>query len=241
MGRKGKMQDAVIESDYLGESMTIKWYLPEDFTPFRDYQLCIMHDGDDYFQMGRVATLSDQLHEEMEIEPTIFIGLHYQDRFDRQQKYHPNGKQQKAYISFLIKEALPFVEDQLHLNPLASQRALMGDSLAGTLSFMVATQYSHTFGKVIMQSPLVNDKVLERAESANQWNHLEMYHSIGTQETEVKTTSGEKADFLTPNRNLQELLAPLVNGYTYEEFNGNHTWKYWQKDMKNILVQMFGI
>ena len=39
-------------------------------------------------------------------------------------------------------------------------RALIGDSLGGTVSLLTALQYPHTFGKVIMQSPLVNETVL---------------------------------------------------------------------------------
>ena len=238
MGRKGKMEDAMIQSDYLNEDIKVKWYLPEGFTPFKDYQLCIMQDGDDYFQMGRVATLSDQLHEEMEIEPTIFAGIHYRDKYDRQDKYHPNGKQNKAYISFLVNEALPFVEKSLHIEPV--KRLLMGDSLAGTLAFMVATEFPNTFNKVIMQSPYINEDVLSRAQDVKTFSNLEIFHSIGLEETEVKTTSGEVSDFLTPNREISQLLEDKLGHYIFDEFQGNHTWKYWQRDLKAILIKMFG-
>lgn len=238
MGRKGTMQDTVIKSKHLQEEIKVKWYLPEGFTPFNDYQLCMMQDGDDYFRMGRVATLSDQLHEEMEIEPTIFAGIHYQDKYDRQDKYHPNGNQQQDYISFLVKEAIPHIEETLHIDPV--QRILMGDSLAGTLAFMVASQLPHYFDMVIMQSPYVNEKVLERAKYAKEFSNLEIFHSIGKEETEVKTTSGEIADFLQPNRELHQLLKGNMANYVYDEFEGNHTWKYWQRDLSTILVKMLG-
>ncbi|SHM40728.1 alpha/beta hydrolase [Gracilibacillus kekensis] len=238
MGRNGTMNDAKINSNYLQEEIEIKWYVPEGFTPFKDYQLCFMQDGDDYFQMGRVATLSDQLHAEVEIEPTIFVGIHYQDKYDRQDKYHPNGKKNNDYIQFLVKEALPFVEDALHITPV--KRALIGDSLAGTLAFIVASQFPDTFDIVIMQSPYVNEKVLTQAEHVNNFSNLEVFHSIGTEETEVHTTSGEVSDFLTPNRTLNQLLEGKLNTYQYDEFTGNHTWKYWQKDLKKILIEMLG-
>ncbi|WP_058308113.1 alpha/beta hydrolase [Gracilibacillus massiliensis] len=238
MGRKGKMEDATVTSEYLHEEIKIKWYLPEGFTPFKDYQLCIMQDGDDYFQMGRVATLSDQLHEEVEIEPTIFVGIHYQDKYDRQDKYHPNGKQNNNYIQFLTNEVLPFIEDTLHISP--TKRALIGDSLAGTLAFMVASQFPKTFDIVIMQSPYVDEKVLEQATHVDHFSNLEIHHTIGTEETEVHTTSGEVSDFLTPNRKLNQMLQGKLNIYQYNEFTGNHTWKYWQKDLRNILIEMLG-
>src|SRR5690625_2606614 len=97
--RKGKMSEQVIESEYLHEKMSLKIYTPEGYSPFQQYHICIMQDGNDYFQMGRVASVSDQLHEDGDIEHTIFIGIHYLDKYDRRKKYHPDGEQQDAYRS----------------------------------------------------------------------------------------------------------------------------------------------
>ncbi|WP_054860578.1 alpha/beta hydrolase-fold protein [Gracilibacillus sp. JCM 18860] len=240
MKRKGKMEDLVIESQYLQEALTVKIYVPEGFSPFHDYQLCIMQDGDDYFRIGRIATLSDQLHASMEIEPTIFIGIHYQDRYDRLDKYHPDGKLQKKYIDFLIREVIPSLEEKLHITPPLSY-TLMGDSLAGTLAFMIASSYPSTINKVVMQSPFVNETVLKKIRETNQLQRLKVYHSVGTEETDVKiTTGGEVLDFLAENRTFQHLLANKVSDYTYEEFNGDHTWTYWQQDLRKILIHMLG-
>ncbi|UOQ46954.1 alpha/beta hydrolase-fold protein [Gracilibacillus caseinilyticus] len=236
MGRKGSMDSANIESTYLNEEIEVKWYLPEGFTPFQDYQLCVMQDGEDYFRIGRVATLSDLLHEEMEIEPTIFVGIHYHDKYDRKEKYHPDGKQQHDYIAFLVKEAIPYVEETLHITP--AKRILMGDSLAGTLAFMVASQFPSTFHAAIMQSPYMNERVLQQADKVPAGSQLELYQSIGLDETEVDTTTGEISDFLAPNRSFHNALKNKLSVYHYEEFNGNHTWTYWQKDLKKILITM---
>ena len=42
-------------------------------------------------------------------------------------------------------------------------RVLIGDSLGGTVSFMTALMYPHTFGKVVMQSPFVDETVMNLA------------------------------------------------------------------------------
>ncbi|WP_066187146.1 MULTISPECIES: alpha/beta hydrolase [Gracilibacillus] len=236
MKRKGKMQHSTIYSTYLDEEIEIKWYIPEAFTPFNDYQLCVMQDGNDYFQIGKVATLSDRLHESMEIEPTIFMGIHYQNKEDRAQKYHPKGTKQTKYIEFLVKEAIPFVEEQIHITPV--RRALLGDSLAGTLALMVASQFPSTFDTVMMQSPYVNDQVLTRAKRAHTYAHLAIFHSVGTEEQDVDTTMGERLDFLHGNRLLHDVLAEQLSQYHYHEFQGNHTWTYWQQDLENMLKTM---
>ena len=43
---------------------------------------------------------------------------------------------------------------------------LIGDSLGGTVSFMTALMYPHTFGKVIMQSPFVDETVMNLAKTS---------------------------------------------------------------------------
>lgn len=234
------MKEYPIESEYLQENMTIKVYFPEAFSPLNTYNLCIMQDGEDYFQLGRVASVSDQLHEKAEITNTVFAGLHYQDKFDRREKYHPDGKQNQAYTHFLIREVIPFLDDLIPTSQMGQSRTLMGDSLAGTLALMTALRYPNTIGNVIMQSPYVDENVLNTVKHSAEIRTLEIYHTIGTEETVVHTTEGTKEDFLTPNRKLNRLLQTLnTNFYIYHELEGPHTWKPWQKDLKRALGTMF--
>src|SRR5690625_2844593 len=118
MARKGKMYERVIESEFLQEKMNIKIYEPGNFNSLYESNVCMMQDGNDYFQIGRIATLSDRLHENEEIENTTFVGIHYIDRFDRLKKYHPDGEQFEAYQQFLVNEVVPFLNDLLPINPL---------------------------------------------------------------------------------------------------------------------------
>lgn len=240
LARKGKMMEREIDSQFLGEKMTLKLYLPEAFSPLYKYHICIMQDGNDYYQLGRVATVSDLLHDEAEIENTIFVGIHYKDRYDRLKKYHPSGEQFDAYSKFLMKEVVPLLDDFLPTYHMGGARALMGDSLAGTLALIMAIKYPNTFGKVIMQSPLVDDVVISHVENATNIQGLDIYHTIGTSETSVDTTKGPEVDFLTPNRRLKELLEQKGLTYHFKEIpDGEHTWKYWQQDMTNALKTIF--
>jgi enterochelin esterase-like enzyme len=61
---------------------------------------------------------------------------------------------------------------------------------------------------------------------------------IGQDETNVQMTDGKFADFLTPNRKLHALLTERKFQTFYEEFSGDHKWKYWQPDLKRALTQM---
>jgi len=233
------MLEQTIESDFLKEKMNVLIYLPEAFSPMNTFHVCIMQDGDDYFQLGRVATVSDKLHDEADIEDTVFVGIHYRDKYDRRKKYHPNGEQQENYFRFLTEEVVPKL-DPLLPHQLTQSRALMGDSLAGTLALMTAMRRSDLFSKVIIQSPYVNDLVMHTVKQANTIHTLEIYHTIGTAETNVQTLVESDVDFLTPNRELYSLLKDKGPVYHYKEIEaGKHTWKYWQEDMPHALQTMF--
>lgn len=239
MGRNGTMIDKQIDSTYLQETMILKIYQPESYSPLYKYQFCIMQDGDDYYQLGRAATWSDRLHDNGEISNTILVGIHYRDKFDRRQKYHPDGDQQPAYSKFLVHEVVPFLEDLFPSYHMGGSRALVGDSLAGTVSLMTALKYPHTFGKVIMQSPYVDETVKQKVREVNNLHSIAIYHTIGTNETAVDTTDGKKVDFLAPNRELHKLLQAKNMDYTYYELeNGKHTWKYWQQDLIRAFTSM---
>src|SRR5690625_3972106 len=187
------MDVQIIASEYLQEEMSLKVYTPEGYSPFQQYNICIMQDGNDYYQMGRVASVSDQLHDDGDIEQTIFIGIHYQDKYDRRKKYHPDGEQQDAYIQFLFQEVVPFLDENFSTLKTGQSRILMGDSLAGTLALMTAIKYPHTFGKIIMQSPYIDQTVLQLVENSVDLSALDIYHTIGENETAVKTTEDRKS------------------------------------------------
>ena len=240
MGRAGTMIDKEIDSEFLNETLTVKIYQPENFSPLYKYHLCIMQDGNDYYQRGRAATVSDRLHKNGDIENTIFAGIHYKDRYDRWEKYHPQGKNNEAYIKFLRSEVVPLLDKELPGYDVGSCRVLMGDSLGGTVSLMTALKYPNTFGQVIMQSPYVDDDVLDAVRNSEAIKNMTIYHTIGKDETEVPTTQGGKDDFLEPNRKLHELLKGKVENYHYKENEGKHTWKQWQKDLPQVVQTIFG-
>lgn len=239
MARKGKMVDKEIHSQYLDETKVIKIYYPETFSDLYKYNICIMLDGDDYFQMGRVATYSDQLHEEYELTNTIFAGIHYKDANDRRLKYHPDGVQHEAFTKFIFKEVVPLLDEIIPTYHMGKSRILMGDSLAGTFSLLTAARFPNTFGKVILHSPFIDDTVIERIKAAKDITALDIYHTIGENEDQAKLTDGSTVDQLTPNRALKAVLEEKGPNYIYHELeNGEHTWKYWQQDMIRSLTSL---
>ena len=203
---KGTIKELTIKSNELGEDVLLLVYLPANFSPLFKYSLLIAQDGRDYFQLGRIGRLADEYLNKREIENLIIIGIPYKDVGDRRNKYHPDGEQHQQYIRFLAHELVPFLDREFPTYHMGTTRALIGDSLGATVSLMTALHYPHTFGKVILQSPYVDDQVIDLVERFTKTEFLEIYHIVGNLETNVPTTNGKISDFLTPNRTLLILL-----------------------------------
>lgn len=225
-------------SKELNEEMELLIYLPTNFSPLYKYNLLIAQDGADYFKLGRIVRFTEELLSKKEIENVIIVGIPYKDVQDRRRKYHPEGEQYHAYMRFLAHELVPYLDENFPTLHMGHGRALIGDSLGGTVSLMAALSYPHTFGRVIMQSPFVNEVVKKAVEEFQTPSLLSIYHQIGKQETAVETTDGKVKDFITPNRELHELMNQKGYPVIYEEFDGDHRWTYWQPLLKEVMKKM---
>lgn len=238
---KGSVEDITIYSEALQEDMQLLIYLPYNFTPLYKYTVLFASDGKDYFQLGRIPRVVDELLKNEEIENMIVVGIPYKSVEDRNRKYEPTGDQHAAYLRFLAHELAPYIDELYPTYQVGLGRTLIGDSLAATVSLMAALKYPNIFGRVILQSPKVGKEVLDAVSGFKPSNTFTVYHVIGKGETAVKLTSGGTEDFLEPNRELNKLFKNKGFSMFYEEFDGDHTWKHWQPDLKRALLQNFGM
>ena len=238
--KQGKIEEVTITSKELGEDIQILIHLPYNYTPLYKYEILIASDGKDYIQYGRTGRVIDELLEAGEIEGVIFIGVPYKSVSERRRMYHPEGDKREAYTRFLAHELVPYIDNNYPTYQIGAGRGLMGDSLAATISLLTAAKYPSIFGKVILHSPYVNDFVLDKVNAVQDSSAFTIYHVIGEEETEVKTQVDGVQDFLTPNRKLNELIKKKEFQFFYEEFKGNHTWKFWQPDVRRAIEMVYG-
>lgn len=228
---KGAMRDYTVYSSELNEEITLLAYLPSTFSPFHKHSLLIAQDGKDYFMYGKIRSVIEQLMESGKIDRTIVVGIPYRDVKDRYEKYHPDGKKNSRYLRFLAHELVPFLDQTFPTYQTGKGRALIGDSLGGTVSLMAGLLYPHTFGKIAMQSPYIDEGIIAKIQQFSDPSLLQIYHSVGKDETAVKTTDGDVRDFITPNRKAKEAFVQKGFLYEYNEFAGGHAWTYWQPDV----------
>jgi enterochelin esterase-like enzyme len=238
---KGTIQDVTLFSDALQEDMQLLIYIPANYSPLYKYTVLIANDGKDYFQLGRISRVADELLENKEIENIIIVGIPYKSVEDRTKKYHPSGEQHSAYLRFLAHELVPYLDETYPTYQIGMGRALIGDSLAATVSLLAAVKYPNIFGKVLLHSPMVNEEVLSQVENIRTPHSFSVYHIIGTGEDNVKTTNGQIENFLIPNRQLNSLMQEKGFSLFYDEFEGDHTWKHWQPDLKRTIKMNFSL
>ena len=235
----GTVQDLKFYSEALQENIDLYIYVPANYSPLYTYNILIASDGKDYFQIGGITKLADELIDDYEIENLIIAFVPYIDSKDRRHKYIPSGEKHEAYLRFLAHELVPYLDREYATYQMGRGRGVIGDSLAATASLMAALKYPTIFGKVILQSPYVDDDVLKAVEQFQNPADLSIYHIIGKDENKVITMDKTIKDFLTPNRQLHNLM--LSRGFStfYDEFDGNHTWKYWKPDLRRALIENF--
>lgn len=236
---KGTVKDLTFYSEALQENMQLLIYIPANYTPLYKYNILIASDGKDYFQLGGIPRLADELIDDYEIEGLIIVGVAYKDALDRRKKYIPTGDQFESYLKFLVNELVPYLDDTYSTYKLGSSRGLIGDSMAATVSLLAAIKYPNIFGKAILHSPYVDEFVMERVQNATDYKGISIYHVIGTDEDEVVTLDKTVKDFLSPNRQMHQLMVEMGYNTFYEEFKGNHTWKYWKPDLRRALIENF--
>lgn len=234
----GKIEEIKFYSKELDEEMELLVHLPARYSPLYKHNVMIVSDGKDYFQYGRIGRVADALMDEEIIEPLIIVGVPYKTVQERRRMYHPEGDRTKAYSRFLAHELIRFIDETYPTFEMGSSRILVGDSLAASVSLLTALKYPNCFGKVVLHSPFVNERVLEAVRSNQNPSALSIYHVIGKKETEVATTVDGRLDFLTPNRELHEVIKEQKYPYFYEEFDGDHTWKHWQPDIRRALIEI---
>lgn len=238
--KQGKIEEITIQSKELGEDVQVLIHLPYNYTPLYKYAILIASDGKDYIQYGRAGRVIDELLDAGEIEDVIFVGIPYKSVPERRRMYHPEGDKREAYTRFLAHELVPYLDNNYPTYQVGAGRALIGDSLAATISLLTAAKYPSIFGQVILHSPYVDDFVLEKVGAVQDSSAFSIYHVIGEEETEVSTQVDGIQDFLTPNRQLNALIKEKGFPYFYEEFKGNHTWKYWQPDVRRAIAMVYG-
>ncbi|MEK5198170.1 esterase family protein [Staphylococcus sp. FSL H8-0121] len=234
--KPGKINKHQFYSDILEREVTISIYLPEDYTDLFKHQVIICFDGLDFLRFGRIQREYERLRKDQEIQRAIIVGFHYESVEKRREEFHPQGSRSHLTVKAIGKELLPFIDATFSTYKVGNARLLMGDSLAGSIALLTSLTYPTIFSQVAMLSPQYDDIIKEKLIDCETKEQLSIWHAIGLEEEDFTLpTNGKRANFLTPNRELNQLIKQYHVKYEYQEFDGGHNWKSWKPMLGDIL------
>jgi enterochelin esterase-like enzyme len=227
-----------IQSQSLGTNKEIHISLPPDYNQNQTYPLLILHDGPDYFNLGRIVTQANQLMVDGKIKQIVMVAVPV-DKAVRTQEYSPIGERNQAHKEFIMNELLPFLEENYPVDLSTENLVIGGSSLGGTVSLHLALDYPEQVQNVLSQSGAFLEATKEQIQKTSSLSYLTIYQSIGLKETAVPTHMGT-IDLVTRNREVYELLRKKNAHVYYIEEDGDHTWGFWQKELPRALGFFFG-
>ncbi|EGQ3903728.1 esterase family protein [Staphylococcus pseudintermedius] len=233
----GEVTVTHLQSDYLEREITLSVYLPKDYSDLYKSKVIFCFDGRDFLRYGQLHRVYEKLRKNGEVERAIIVGLHYQNVKMRHMEFHPEGEKAAQTVQAVANEILPWIDENFATYKVGNARILLGDSLAGSIALLTALSYPRVMSQVDLLSPHYDDIVKLIFNRCQFKSELNIWHAVGKEEIDFKLpTSGERADFLTPNRTLKDLFESQQMTYYYEELDGGHNWKTWQKELPKMLT-----
>ncbi|NGQ96348.1 esterase family protein [Brevibacillus sp. SYP-B805] len=226
-----------IPSAFLDAPRPVKVYLPPGYNELLSYPVVYCQDGNDFFTMGRIATIANQLILEEGMEPILIVGVSV-ERSKRTSEYSPVGSRHTLYKRFFCEELLPFIEQRYPVRPHAQHRVLAGDSLGGTVSLHLALDSPQLFANVLSLSGAFFQPTLDQIKQAPDLSWLRLWMVVGLDETSVETHLG-RFDFVDYNRRTKAALEQKNAQLAYTEQPGDHLWGFWQKVLPDGLRHFF--
>lgn len=161
-----------VGSETRGERHSVRVFYPPGYTEntLERYPTLYMQDGQNLFfpneafggQHWKVEETLGVLGAMNLVRKVIVVGVYPTDRM---RQYTRPGYEE--YGRFLAEELVPWVDARYRTLPAASERALLGSSLGGVVSFHAGWAHPETFGNVGAMSSTFGwrDDLLERVSS----------------------------------------------------------------------------
>jgi enterochelin esterase-like enzyme len=242
----GRIEAHEFKSKIILGSREIQVYLPHEYRPLRvreqvavddgigtmttrdefagTYPVIFVQDGGEYITLASMVNVLDNIIDNGWVPPVVAVFI---DPVDRNYEYFLN----KDYERMMIEEILPFIRDRYDVSIEPGKTAIMGASLGGAISVMIAMDHPETFGKCGSQSGAfeINDRELIKRVQSEPKRPVDFYLDCGT-----------FGDLLEENRAMRDALEKKEYGIGYQEFNEGHSWGNWRAHIDDMLVFFWG-
>lgn len=221
----GRIETLTMTSQILNNSRTVKIYLPPDYdTSSRQPGVIIVHDGLEYVSLAYMDRVLDYLHERKEIATPIAVFI---PPVNRNPEYYQN--QRDLFSRFIVEEVLPYLESHYRVSKLARQRANLGASAGGHITYYLMFKYPQVFGGGAGQSSYISAELQSLAATAPD-TAQRFYIDVGTYDL---------SGFPQTNRNWRDQLTGRGFKVRYAEYHEGHSWGNWRAHVDDALRFLF--
>ena len=222
------------------------------------YPVLYLNDGQNLFESSsafggvewQVDEAADRLIKAGTVPPTVIVGIDNTGK-DRMREYLPYRSmnpmilraQGRYYPDFLVKEVMPFIEQNFRVATRPEETGLGGSSLGGLIALYTVISRPGIIGKLLIESPSLwagNRQILKDSRAVRIWPE-KIFLACGTAEA----PSVEKSRSVVEN--VKELAAIARRAVLSEkrlrvviQEGARHTEAAWAERFPEALTFLFG-
>lgn len=225
--------------------MVTVWLPPcYDEEPSRRYPVLYMHDGQNCFDARRAAfgmewgmdETATRLIGEGRLEHLIIVAMdnHGAKRFEE----YSDAPEGRAYRDYVVQVVKPMIDRTYRTRPEREHTAVMGSSMGGCVSFLLAWEHPEVFFGAGCVSPAFFDPDFARVKNdPGEGKPIRLYLDNGTVGLEKKLQKGiDRMLALLPQKGFQEGRDYLW----YLDAGAEHNEKAWAARVWRPLEFLFG-
>lgn len=239
----GKISYRFYKSNTLKDTRPLVVYTPPGYDPqgTRKYPvLYLIHGATDthetWFKVGRVNFILDNLIAADKAEPMIIVMPYANPQLTYAGKINPHVNNPRDYTDELIKDVIPFVEQNYLVHNNAAQRAVAGFSRGGYQTLHAGLGHPDIFNYVCAFAPGVNKERIDESFKNGTYSSGEELKS----NLKLLWLGCGKEDFLYEGalafaKKMDDLGVPYEKLYT----PGGHTWMNCRIYFNEITQKLF--
>jgi predicted alpha/beta superfamily hydrolase len=186
----GDLEVFTVRSEALGNERSIRVWLPPGYRDAsnadRRYPVLYLNDGQNVFDAATsfagewgADEAATALIGSGEIPPIVIVGIDNAGD-DRAVEYNPSGMEVRGavargdrYLSFVVDELMPMVEQRYRVREGAEHAAIGGSSFGGNITLLAAMRRPEAFSRYLVESPAAwvgDGAFMERIEAFDGWD-----------------------------------------------------------------------
>lgn len=224
----GTFKDTTYSSVNLGNSRTIRIYLPPGYsTSTSRYPMILFHDGLEYISLASAKNVLDYLIHHHHIDPVIAVFVPPVSPEKRGDEYA--GNLQNKFTKFIVEEIIPWVDARFRTIAAPEKRAVLGASYGGNISLWLGMNHPEIFGNVAAQSSYIQGSIVGGFQNSPKLD-LKIDMILGTYDI---------ASLIPMVRNFIPILDAKGYTYQYHEYHEGHSWGFWRAHIDDALEMFF--